>query len=293
MLLGIDPQNSFVSGSLQVKGAYEDIGRLLLWAYPLLGYIKQIVLTSDMHHATMVSHPHFLVDQSGNHPVPMFTVYNGDDFRTGKWRVNPSIVPMLPGDKSEEFINEFLAFYCDKLAELGRPELRTWFEHCMYGSHGQSLVGVVEELLRFHEYLRGSFNPVLIKGQSPFLECFSAYGPDIQHFQDGTEIPGAVINSELLTIVDRADAVIVFGEASSHCVPATVNDLLTIAPRYAQKIYMLEDCMSPVETLEFLADNAKKKFQDHYGVHYVTTTLPIESWPGPIPELLARIDRDT
>lgn len=43
---------------------------------------------------------------------------------------------------------------------------------------------------------------------------------------------------------------VIAGQAKSHCVAWTVDDLLTeiqaIDPALAQKIYLLEDCMSPV-----------------------------------------------
>ncbi len=46
------------------------------------------------------------------------------------------------------------------------------------------------------------------------------------------------------------DAVIVAGQAKSHCVAWTVDDLLTeigqVDPTLAKKIYLLEDCTSPV-----------------------------------------------
>ena len=44
--------------------------------------------------------------------------------------------------------------------------------------------------------------------------------------------------------------VIIAGQAKSHCVAWTVNDLLTEIqqqdPKLAKKVYLLEDCSSPV-----------------------------------------------
>ena len=65
------------------------------------------------------------------------------------------------------------------------------------------------------------------------------------------------------------DAVIVAGQAKSHCVAWTVENLLieinSINSDLAQKIYLLEDCMSPVVIpgiVDFTAqaDDAFEKF---------------------------------
>ena len=51
-----------------------------------------------------------------------------------------------------------------------------------------------------------------------------------------------------------ADEILVAGEASSHCVLWSVNDLVraarTAGPGTAAKITILEDCMSPVVSLD-------------------------------------------
>ncbi len=46
------------------------------------------------------------------------------------------------------------------------------------------------------------------------------------------------------------DAIIIAGQAKSHCVAWTIDDLLTEIlardPNLAKKVYLLEDCTSPV-----------------------------------------------
>jgi nicotinamidase-related amidase len=48
---------------------------------------------------------------------------------------------------------------------------------------------------------------------------------------------------------------LVAGEASSHCVAATLSDLLaTMAPDERRRVILLRDCMSPVPGFEAAAE---------------------------------------
>jgi nicotinamidase-related amidase len=82
------------------------------------------------------------------------------------------------------------------------------------------------------------------------------------------------------------DAVIIAGEAKSHCVAWTIADLLDDIlghdRRLAEKVYLLEDCTSPVVVPGVLdyteqADAAFRQFAEA-GMHVVRSTEPIVSW---------------
>jgi nicotinamidase-related amidase len=84
------------------------------------------------------------------------------------------------------------------------------------------------------------------------------------------------------------DAVIIAGQAKSHCVAWTIEDLLdeifVVDRKLAGKVYLLEDCTSPVvipDVIDYTApaDEAFQKFADA-GMHIVSSTDPIVSWPG-------------
>mgnify|MGYP000970359053 CR=1 FL=1 len=120
---------------------------------------------------------------------------------------------------------------------------------------------------------------------------------------------GDYINPEVLTRFDRgalarphpqfpptllaADAVIIAGQAASHCVKSTIDDLLdeiaAADPRLAKKVYLVTDCMSSVTVpdgkggfaVDFTAqaEAALQRFADA-GMNLVTSTTPIASWPG-------------
>jgi nicotinamidase-related amidase len=84
------------------------------------------------------------------------------------------------------------------------------------------------------------------------------------------------------------DAVIIAGEAKSHCVAWTIADLLEDVLKkdrsLVDKVYLLEDCTSPVVVPGVVdyteqADAAFKRFADA-GMHVVRSTEPLETWPG-------------
>ena len=73
---------------------------------------------------------------------------------------------------------------------------------------------------------------------------------------------------------------IIAGQAKSHCVAWTIDNLLTeiekIDPNLAKNIYLLEDCMSPVVipgVIDFTAqaDTAFQKFADA-GINIIKST---------------------
>jgi nicotinamidase-related amidase len=82
--------------------------------------------------------------------------------------------------------------------------------------------------------------------------------------------------------------VVVAGQAKSHCVAWTVEDLLRDERArergLAEKLYLLEDCTSPVVVPGVIdytdeADAAFRRFAEQ-GAHLVRSTDPMGSWPG-------------
>jgi len=113
-------------------------------------------------------------------------------------------------------------------------------------------------------------------------------GPEVNTGPDGKSL---VKKSEsLFNKLKEYDAVIITGQAKSHCVAWTIADLLedvTARPSdkdLVEKVYLLEDCTSPVVVPGVVdytekADTAFKRFEDA-GMHVVRSTDPIETWPG-------------
>ncbi|MFQ5927769.1 MAG: isochorismatase, partial [Terriglobia bacterium] len=117
-------------------------------------------------------------------------------------------------------------------------------------------------------------------------EHYSVLGPEVTVGPDGQAI--AQKDQELIHNLLKFDAVIVAGQAKSHCVAWTIDDLLRGALEHdqtlARKVYLLEDCTSPVVVPGVIdytdeADAAFKRFADA-GMHVIRSTDPIESWPS-------------
>jgi nicotinamidase-related amidase len=104
----------------------------------------------------------------------------------------------------------------------------------MLGGVGHALVSAVEEAVFFHAIAREISPAFQLKGDDPRTEAYSALGPEV----------GGDRNEALVELLRPFDAVVVAGQAKSHCVAWTVEDLLEDIP--AERLYLLEDCMSPV-----------------------------------------------
>ena len=76
---------------------------------------------------------------------------------------------------------------------------------------------------------------------------------------------------------------VVAGQAKSHCIAWTIDDLLEEESGLAERTYLLEDCTSPVVVPGVVdyTDEANAAFERYAeaGMHVVQSTTPIEQWP--------------
>jgi len=161
-----------------------------------------------------------------------------------------------------------------------------WPYHAMLGSLGHALVSAVDEAVFFHSIARQTAARFEVKGGIPLTENYSVLSPEVTLGPGGERI--ASPNLALFDHLMGFDAVVVAGQAASHCVAWTLHDLLTAIqardPGLAGKIYILEDCMSPVVVppdIDFTEDAAEALdlFEEH-GMHRVLSTDPIAAWDG-------------
>jgi nicotinamidase-related amidase len=284
-LLLVDAQNTFCTPGFELfvagrsgTGALEDSSRLCDFLYRNLGAITQTVVTLDTHQAFQIFHAAFLVDADGRHPDP-FTLVTPGDVASGRWRVDPhaaEAVGLARGD-------DHLTAYVETLAAGGKYDLTIWPFHAMLAGIGHALVSALEEALFFHAIARRAQTRFEIKGRNPLTEHYSVLGPEVLHGSSGETLGER--NTRLVEHFLTFDAVIVAGQAKSHCVAWTVDDLLEDAPELAPRLYLLEDCTSPVVVpgIDYTdaADAAFARFAGA-GVHVVRSTEPLASWPGPI-----------
>lgn len=290
-LVAIDVQNTFCipDFELYVGGksgmdAVEDNIRLCEFIYRNLGAITAIIPTMDTHTAMQIFHPIFWIDDNGNHPIPVATKIAYEDIKQGKWKVNPAVAHSIAEDDYIALQNHAL-HYAKKLSDAGKYPLTIWPYHSMLGGIGHALVSAVEEALFFHNIARHSQTNFEIKGDNPLTENYSVLRPEVLEGADGKAI--AQKNTQFLQKLLEFDAVIIAGQAKSHCVAWTIDDLLTEIvdqdPKLAKKVYLLEDCTSPVVVPGVVdytpqADAAFQRFANA-GMHLVKSTDPITNWP--------------
>ncbi len=251
-LLLVDTQNTFCIPGFELfvggrsgHGAVDDNVRLCEFIYRNLGNISHITATMDTHLSQQIFHPIFFVDKDGNHPAP-YTIIQAEQLQRGDWKFNPALAPRY--DITPEYGQQMMVHYAETLRKRGKYALTIWPYHAMLGGIGHALVPAVEEAIFFHSIARLSQPKFEVKGEHPFTEHYSVVGPDVTEGPKG-EILGKH-NPAFIEKLKQVDAMIIAGQAKSHCVAWTISDLLddirATDPELAKNVYLLEDCTSPV-----------------------------------------------
>lgn len=236
-LFGIDAQVGFChrDASLFVPGAPGDIERAIEFLYRNLERITTVVLSQDTHQAFQIFHPAFWVDGDGRHAPPM-TVISAADVESGRWR--PAMDPALA------------LTYCRALEAQGHYQLTIWPFHAMLGAIDHAIVPPLFEAALLHALTRDAPTRFETKGSHPLTENYSVLEPEVKSLG---ELNVGSFNRSLFDLLDSHDRIYVFGEASSHCVLATLTSLQRAMsaqnPASLAKLYVLADCMSPVPAI--------------------------------------------
>jgi nicotinamidase-related amidase len=289
-LLIVDTQNTFCIPDFELyvggrsgTGAVDDSHRLCTFLYRNLHRITRVIPTLDTHQAMQIFHGIYLIDGDGRHPDP-FTLISVEDIEQGRWKFNPEVARGLGIDI--EYGQRHLLNYTYRLQASGKYDLTVWPYHSMLGGIGHALVSAIEEAIFFHSIARYSQPDFHVKGNNPLTEHYSVLGPEVTIGPDGQAIAGK--NQGLIKALLKFDAVVIAGQAKSHCVAWTIDDLLQGVLEHdralASKVYLLEDCTTPVvipNVVDYTdaADAAFRRFAAA-GMHVVRSVDPIVTWPG-------------
>ena len=295
-LLLIDAQKDFCfpKGSLYVggrsgRGAVDDNRRIAEFVYRNMNVLTNVTTTMDTHFGFQIFFPSFWVDKDDK-PLAPFREISTDDIDRGDVRPNPAVAGWLCNGNYPWLLKQ-ARFYCAELEKAGKYRLYLWPPHCILGSDGHALVGVLHEARMFHAFARGAQSWVEVKGGNALTENYSVLRPEVLMRHDGQ--PLAQRNTAFIKTLFTVDAIVIAGQAASHCVKSSIDDLLDeiVAQdrQLARKFYVLADCMSAVTVpdgkggffADFTpqADEALRRFADG-GMHVVRSTDPIETWPG-------------
>lgn len=276
-LLIIDPQNDFcdlpqdwqatdpltgrrITPALPVAGAHADMQRLAGLIRSGQNGISDIIVTLDSHHRVDVAHPPFWVQADGAAVSP-FTTISAQQVRDGVYR--PRQVASLPR----------VLCYLDELEAQGRYTLMVWPIHCEIGTWGHNVHADVQAACNTWEEQRLSAVKQVYKGANPWTEHYSAMQAEVPDADD----PDTLLNQKLIAQLDQAEVLLVAGEASSHCVKATVEHIVDNLPsKRLDKLILLTDCMSPVGGFEQQAEGFLSAMRER-GVQLATSqdVLPL------------------
>lgn len=295
-LMIIDNQGSFCAkgsvynGELFVEGSVDDTTRLCQFIYDNLNVLSKIVATLDTHSLMQIFHSIFFVNEHGEHPTPG-TLITLSDIEQGKWKANSAVAASITKG-NYPWLAKHIRHYAEELKKTDKDSLVVWPYHVMFGGLGHVLMSNLEQALTFHTIARSSQWVPQVKGINPFTENYSVFVPEVTTTENPNPKIGvhaiAQRNVEFLKFLTHYDRVIIAGQAKSHCVAWTISDLLNEIeksdPEMSRKVYILEDCTSPVVIpgiLDF-TDEANQKFEEfkRRGVNIVKSTDDIHTWPN-------------
>jgi len=240
-LILIDPQEDFCSpsGALSVPGADADMERVAGMINRLGSKLEDIHVTLDQHHLLDVAHPLMWKGKDGKHPDP-FTIITAKDIEEGAW------TPVRPS-----FTRKMIE-YAKGLEAGGRYPLCVWPQHCMIGTPGATIVKPIRDAL--DAWVKDSPATVdfVSKGSNIWTEHYSGVKAEVPDPGD----PSTQLNTRLIQTLEDADEILIAGEAGSHCLANTVEDIADgfSDDSYISKFVLITDGTSPVTGFENLQD---------------------------------------
>lgn len=213
LLFIIDPQNDFVlnNGMLPVQNAKQDMGRVISFLDLRGNEIEDILISLDAHRNIHVGHPSFWEMKDGSEVKP-FTLVDDNMLKLIKPR--------------------FCSAYVKSDIKKNGPVM-IWPEHCVKGDHGYCIYSPLMDALNNWQLKTGKPIDFVEKGQDIRFEMHSA-------FSRGK-------NLDVLKNIAGYDRVVVCGEALSHCVKQTVEDMLNFFGVLDKtQIIVFNDCTSAI-----------------------------------------------
>lgn len=256
-LLGIDVQNDFCdqkSGSLVVAGADQDAIRLSKFVDKFGKKLNDVHITLDSHRSVQIFHPIFWIDSKGNHPNP-FTIISQTDVENGTWRTtNPSW--------TQRGID-----YVRALKAKGKFDLCIWPYHCIISSLGSALVPIFSNSLIKWEKDNFAMVDYCVKGDFYMSEHYGILEAEVTY----PEEPSTMLNTKLVEAMIEADDLVIGGQALSHCVKTSLEQIAAnFGDDNIKKFVLLRDTTSSVTGFEAVGDKFVKDMEAR-GMRVTTT----------------------
>jgi nicotinamidase/pyrazinamidase len=244
-LVIIDPQNDFMDyGALPVAGGNDDMDRLSVRIDDVGDQYDEIHVTLDSHQTCDGRSPVFWRNRKGDHPVPTNLgggMITKQDILSGTWSpIGSNLKPKILGGKS---VKEFMVVCAEEREAAGIPGIEIWSPHCLIGTPGQAVqANLRSSLCRWEEKFLATIN-WWVKGANPYTEHYGALMANVPIPAD----PGTGLNTRFIQVLNDADVIDLAGEAGSHCLLTTVNQIAdSIGKDNIKKLRLLIDCTSPI-----------------------------------------------
>ncbi len=263
-LLIIDPQIDFCDlpgSALPVPGADADMKRVAKLVDRIGHKLDDIHVTLDSHRLIDIAHPAWWVNGKGENPPP-FTQISSSDIEAGIW------TPRNPSFRARSLA------YTKELEAQKKFTLTIWPPHCLIGTAGHNVHPVLNDALQRWSEKQFAMVDYVTKGSNPWTEHYGALLAEVPDPSD----PSTGLNTAFLQTIADADIVAVAGEASSHCVLNTVQQIAdNIGADQVKKFHLLRDGMSPVPAIPNIVDfpaiaEAWLKDMQRLGMKITTTT---------------------
>jgi nicotinamidase/pyrazinamidase len=260
-LLLVDPQIDFhEGGSLAVTGALDDAKRAAQLIRSKMHEITEIIITLDSHHRTHIAHGVSWINAAGEHPSP-FTLISAEDAEKEVWKA------------SDPTRTTIFKKYARDLEQKGRFKICIWPEHCLIGTQGHAVIPEINDAVQEWCGVNNKKVEYIWKGENLNTEMYSAIAAEVPVEDD----PKTGYNELLMKRLNACDAVIICGQALSHCVNFTARDIMGRWKGAKDALIVLTDCSSAVGGFENSATEFVE-FCKKEGVHVTTSMEIVGEW---------------
>ena len=253
VLLIVDAQRDFIDpkkGSLPVKGAVEDVKRIINFIYSNLEDISGIYTTIDTHYYDSIFHPYLWKKPNGEDAEPFTEV-------TLEKIYNHEIIPLYKKRQVQ---------YVKSLKNNESRNLMIWPYHCIHGTDGWLIEKQLNNMLLFYERVREKNIHKIIKGTERLTEMYGAVKPEV--ITSETKF----FNMEWVYKLKNYKHIYVCGEAKDFSV---YNTLCQICDVYSndidttQKINLMVNCSSSIYDNNREIEKSYSKLQKYYGINMI------------------------
>ncbi|MEC6830508.1 hypothetical protein VXS06_01865 [Photobacterium toruni] len=232
--LTLDAHSTTISPSLPVPHSWEDAQQLATFINKQRNNINTIVVTLDSHHEYDIAHALYWQNKHGQHPAP-FTLISHQNIIDGLWQ--PTNLALL----------DHVLKYTQSLEQTGKYSLIIWPTHCVIDSVGHTIVAPIQAAIDAWEKQTALLQRTLSKGENPHTEHYGGCEAEYPLHDDIK----TQFDPQLTTLVLQSDRVFISGQALSHCVASTVEQMVDkLSPANINKLTILIDTTSPVAGFE-------------------------------------------